>query len=101
MLHHSRLARILARQARVVPRWPPLHPELVAAIHALDALGMPYAELWRLLRPVSARTGCRQPTYWMVRRRAIVERRRKLERARAVAEIYGDMVTGKLPYRYR
>jgi hypothetical protein len=84
-----------------VPRWQPLHPELVAAIDALDALGMPYAELWRLLRPVSSRVGCRHPTYWTVRRRAIAVRTRKLERARIVAEIYGDMVSGYLPYRLR
>ncbi|MBD0291138.1 MAG: hypothetical protein ICV74_07775 [Thermoleophilia bacterium] len=84
-----------------MPRWPPLHPELEEAIAVLDALGMPYAELWRLLRPISRRLGVRQPTYWMVRRRAIAERRRKLQRARVVAEIYGDMVTGRLPYRLR
>ncbi len=76
-------------------------PELVAAIDALDALGMPYAELWRLLRPVAARAGVPHPTYWIVRRRAIAVRRRKLERARIVAELYGDMVTGYLPYRFR
>ena len=68
-----------------MPRWQPLHPELAAAIDALDALDMPYAELWRLLR----------------RRRAIVVRRQKLERARVVAEIYGDMVSGYFPYRFR
>lgn len=84
-----------------MPRWQPLHPELAAAIDAIDALGMPYAELWRLLRPVSMRIGCRKPTYWMVRRRAIAVRPRKLERARIVAEIYGDMVSGYLPYRLR
>ena len=84
-----------------MPRWQPLHPELAAAIDALDALDMPYAELWRLLRPVSMRIGCGHPTYWMVRRRAIVVRRQKLERARVVAEIYGDMVSGYFPYRFR
>ncbi len=84
-----------------MPRWQPLHPELVAAIEALDALGMPYAELWRLLRPVSKRIGCPNPSYWMVRRRAIEVRERKLRRARVAAEIYGDMITGRLPYRYR
>jgi hypothetical protein len=84
-----------------VPRWPAQHPELLAALEALDALGMPYAELWRLLRPVAQRLGCRPPTYWYVRRRAIESRRRKLERARIVAELYGDMVTGLLPYRFR
>ena len=84
-----------------MPRWQPLHPELTAAIDALDALGMPFAELWRLLRPIAMRIGCRQPSYWIVRRRAIVVRRRKLERARIVEEIYGDMISGYLPYRLR
>lgn len=84
-----------------MPRWQPLHPEIAAALEALDALGMPYAELWRLLHPVSMRVGCRHPTYWIVRRRAIEVRRRKLERARIVAELYEDMITGRLPYRYR
>jgi hypothetical protein len=84
-----------------MPRWPERDPELLAAIEALDALGLPFAELWRMLRPVSRQIGCRQPSYWFVRRRAIESRRRKLRRARIVAEIYGDMVTGYLPYRYR
>ena len=83
-----------------MPRWPPPNPDLIAALEALDALGMPYAELWRLLRPAQ-RLGCRPPTYWYVRRRAIESRRRKLNRARVVAELYGDMVTGFLPYRFR
>ena len=84
-----------------MPRWPPLHPEVAAALEALDAIAMPYAELWRLLRPVAQRAGCRPPSYWLVRRRAIELRRRKLERARIAAELYGDMVTGRLPYRFR
>jgi hypothetical protein len=83
-----------------MPRWPPVDPELLAAIDALDAIGMPYAELWRRLRPVTRRIGCRHPTYWMVRRKAIESRRRKLERARIVAEIVGDIYTGKFPYRF-
>ena len=84
-----------------MPRWEPLHWDLIAAMDVLDAIGMPYAELWRLLRPISRRIGCPHPSYWRVRRYAIASRERKLERARVVAEIYGDMLTGYLPYRYR
>jgi len=84
-----------------MPRWPPTDPELLAAIDVLDALGMPYAELWRRLRPVARRIGCRQPTYWLVRRRAIENRRRKLERSRVVAEVYRDLARGVVPVRWR
>ena len=84
-----------------MPRWHPVHPELAGAIEALVAIGMAYAGVWRLLRPVSMRFGCPHPSYWVVRRRAMALRRRKLERARVVAEIYGDMLTGYLPYRLR
>jgi len=84
-----------------MPRWPPTDAELLAAIEALDALGMPYAELWRRLRPVTRRIGCRHPTYWLVRRRAIESRRRKLEHARVVADVYRDLARGVVPARWR
>jgi len=51
-----------------MPRWPPIHPDLIVAIRVLDADGMPYAELWRQMRGVARNLGIRCPTYWMVRR---------------------------------
>ena len=48
---------------------PPVHPEFVLALRVLDAFGMPYAEAWRLLRPVAARLGIPRPSYSTVRRR--------------------------------
>ena len=46
----------------------PVHPGFVLALRVLDALGMPYAEAWRLLRPVAARLGIPRPSYSSVRR---------------------------------
>jgi hypothetical protein len=84
-----------------MPRWEPIHPELLVALRVLDAIGLPYAEMWRTLRPIAARLDCPRPSYWKVRRVLIEERRRKLERAAVASELVGDMITGKLPYRYR
>lgn len=79
----------------------PVHPDFVVAIRILDAIGMPYAELWRVMRPVSERLGRPRPSYASIRRIAIEERRRKIKRTAIVLELFGDMVTGRLPYRFR
>ena len=64
-------------------RGTPIHHEFVIAILVLDGDGMPYAELWRLLRPVAARLGIPRPSYDEVRRLARetrpAKRRRKAE----------------------
>ncbi len=68
------------------------------ALRALDATGLPYAELWRRLIPVSKRIGEPRPTYFRVRRFLIEERRRKAIRAEMLEEIAGDLLVGKFPY---
>ena len=83
-----------------MPQLPVDHDFLIA-IRILDAAGMPYSDLWRLMQPVSARLGRPRPSYASVRRIAIEERRRKIERTAIAVELFGDMVTGRLPYRFR
>lgn len=79
---------------------PPVHPEFVLALRVLDAFGMPYAEAWRLLRPVSARLGVPRPSYSSVRRILIGERRRKQENADLLDMLLADLFTGRFPYRF-
>lgn len=80
-----------------MPRWEPLDPEFVRAIHILDALGLPYAELWRLLRPVAVRIDKPRPSYWMVRRLAIAQREEKIARREYLLDIFEDMAKGVVP----
>lgn len=75
----------------------PVHPEFVQALRVLDAIGMPYAEAWRMLRPVAARVGLPRPSYFTVRRVVIAERRRKHERAEALDRILADLLRGMPP----
>jgi hypothetical protein len=79
---------------------PPVHPEFVLALRVLDAFGMPYAEAWRLLRPVSARLGVPRPSYSSVRRILIAERARKRENADLLDMLLADLFTGRFPYRF-
>jgi hypothetical protein len=80
-----------------VPRWPPLHPEFREAIRVLDSDGLSYAELWRRLIPVAARIGEPRPSYWMVRRLAIAERRRARARAEYLERVLTDLARGVVP----
>ena len=79
---------------------PPVHPEFVLALRVLDAFGMPYAEAWRLLRPVSARLGVPRPSYSSVRGILIAERRRKQENADLLDMLLADLFTGRFPYTF-
>lgn len=63
----------------------------------LEAVDLPYAELWRALRPVSARLGIPRPGYWMVRKILIEERRRKLERLERLGDFAEDLAKGVFP----
>jgi hypothetical protein len=36
---------------------PPVHPGFNGALRVLDEFDLPYAEAWRLLRPVAGRLG--------------------------------------------
>jgi hypothetical protein len=71
-----------------------VHPEFVLALRVLDAFGMPYAEAWRLLRPVAARLGIPRPSYSSVRRIVIVERKRKRENAELLDVLLADLFRG-------
>lgn len=77
---------------------PPVHREFVLALRVLDAFGMPYAEAWRLLRPVSARLGIPRPSYSSVRRIVIAERERKRRRADELDRLLADLFAGRFPY---
>ncbi len=81
-----------------MPRWEPLHPEFVVAIRALDADGLPYAEMWRRLAPVAARLGEPRPSYWRVRRRVIEERRLKALRTALADAVLEELLLGKAPW---
>jgi hypothetical protein len=77
---------------------PPVHPEFIAALRILDAFGMPYAEAWRLLRPVAARLDVARPSYSSVRRILIAERERKRRRADELDQLLADLFAGRFPY---
>jgi hypothetical protein len=77
---------------------PPVHREFVLALRILDAFGMPYAEAWRLLRPVSARLGIPRPSYSSVRRILIAERERKRRHAEELDELLAALFSGRFPY---
>jgi hypothetical protein len=77
---------------------PPVHREFVLALRILDAFGMPYAEAWRLLRPVAARLGIPRPSYSTVRRIVIAERERKRRNANDLDMLLADLFRGRFPY---
>lgn len=77
---------------------PPVHLEFVLALRVLDAFGMPYAEAWRLLRPVAARLGIPRPSYSTVRRILIAERKRKQHNADVLDQLLADLFAGRFPY---
>jgi hypothetical protein len=79
---------------------PLVHAEFVLALRILDAVGMPYAEAWRLLRPVAARLGSPRPSYSTVRRIVIAERRRKRENAELLDLLLADLFSGRFPTRF-
>lgn len=78
--------------------YPPVHPEFAAALRILDAFGMPYAEAWRMLRPVAARIGVPRPSYSSVRRLLIAERERKRRNAEDLDRLLADLFAGRFPY---
>ena len=74
---------------RDVPRGQPLDRDFVAALRLLDAIDVPYAEMWRELAPVAATLRRPRPSYSCVRAFLIVERRRRLARM-AVFDVFLD-----------
>jgi hypothetical protein len=77
---------------------PPVDREFVLALRVLDAFGMPYAEAWRLLRPVAVRLGAPRPSYSTVRRVVIAERERKRRNSDELDRLLADLFTGRFPY---
>jgi hypothetical protein len=76
----------------------PVHREFVLALRIVDAIGMPYAEAWRALRPVAARLGVPRPSYSSVRRIVIAERARKKQNADELDMLLVDLFSGRVPY---
>jgi hypothetical protein len=77
---------------------PPVHREFVLALRILDAVGLPYAEAWRMLAPVAARLGIPRPSYSSVRRIVIADRERKRQRADELDLLFSDLLKGRFPY---
>jgi hypothetical protein len=86
-----------------MPRWPPLHPDYVAALTVLAGMEVSYAEALRRLIPVASRLGQPRPTYWLVRRFLRAERaeleRRRTDRHRLAEDVFVDMMKGLSPLR--
>jgi hypothetical protein len=76
----------------------PVHREFVLALRILDAVGLPYAEAWRMLTPVATRLGIPRPSYSSVRRIVIADRARKRERADELDRLFADLLKGRFPY---
>jgi hypothetical protein len=81
-----------------VELFQPVHPEFAQAIRVLDALGLPYAEVWRMLRPVAQRLDVPRPSYPTVRRLAIAERRRKTRRQKELEPVLERVLRGLPPF---
>jgi hypothetical protein len=82
----------------MVELFEPIHPEFAQAIGLLDAPGLPYAELWRMLRPVARRLDLPRPSYPTVRRVAMAERRRKSRRRKDIDEVLTRVLRGLPPF---
>ncbi|MGZ4394813.1 MAG: hypothetical protein ACXVZ2_05555 [Gaiellaceae bacterium] len=83
-----------------MPRWEPVRPEFVRALHLLAALDCPYAEAYRRLRPLARRLDVPRPSYKRVSRIMREERRRIAERDTALEETLSDILSG-LAFRRR
>ena len=81
----------------LVPAGETLHPDFRVALRALDADGLPYAEAWRMLRPVAARLGVPRPSYPTVRRFLLEERARRARRTEVVDRVVVDALKGLAP----
>lgn len=77
-----------------MPRWEPVQPEFVRALHLLAALDCPYAEAYRRLRPLASRLDVPRPTYKRVSRIMRDERRRIAARDAMLEETLGDILAG-------
>ena len=86
-----------------MPRWPPIHPDYVAALAGLARFEVGYAEALRRLIPLEERLGEGRPTYWRARRFLMAERRRleleRKERRELARGILTDLVVGLCPIR--
>ena len=77
-----------------MPRWEPVRPEFVRALHLLATLDCPYAEAYRRLRPLAAMLDVPRPSYKRVSRIMREERRRIVARDRLVDETISDILAG-------
>lgn len=77
-----------------MPRWEPVQPEFVRALHLLAALDCPYAEAYRRIRPLASRLDVPRPSYKRVSRIMRDERRRIAVRNPVLEETLGDILAG-------
>ena len=82
-----------------MPRGEPLDRDLAAALLLLDAIDLPYADVWRKLAPIAAALGRPQPSYHCVRAFVIAERRRKIARMKLVDTFLVDAFAMRGPMR--
>jgi hypothetical protein len=77
-----------------------VHPGFVGALRVLDEFELPYAEAWRMLRPVAVRLGVPRPSYSTVRRICIAERERKRRKKDELDWLLTDLLAGRFPHVY-
>lgn len=75
---------------------PPLDPFVASEIRRLARRELPYAELWRLLRPRVERRGLRCPSYESVRSIAREERRLRARPKEPVGPLEANLWAGRV-----
>jgi hypothetical protein len=73
-------------------------PALARAILDLDDGAIPYAKLWRRVRPVAASLGEPCPSYWRIRRLAIVARTVRRRQREELETMLTRMAVGLAPF---
>ena len=81
-----------------MPSGRPLDRDFIAALRLLDAVDLPYAEVWRKLGPIAGSLGKSRPGYSCVRRFLIEERRRKLARMALADAMVDETMRGMAPW---
>ncbi|MDQ3668964.1 MAG: hypothetical protein M3377_01575 [Actinomycetota bacterium] len=81
-----------------MPSGRPLDRDYVAALRLLDAVDLPYAEVWRKLGLISGTLNKPRPGYSCVRRFLIEERRRKIARMALANAMLDETMLGMAPW---
>ncbi|MBA2537379.1 MAG: hypothetical protein H0V20_08125 [Actinobacteria bacterium] len=83
-----------------MPSGRPLDRDFVAALRLLDAVDLPYAEVWRKLGPISGNLKKPRPGYSCVRRFLIEERRHKIARMALANAMLDETMRGMAPWSF-